>query len=324
MVSSSVLSSSVAQSVSSPGPARALPPHLIPPQGARRAALEPEQLHPALWRAHQFGRSVDHGLPSGFTALDAELPGGGWPRRSLTELLLPHPGLGEMRLLAPCLRRLQQAERPLMLFDPPARLSATALAALGLEPARLLVVHTRAGPRPFAGVRSHVEPGGEPLWALEQALRSGHVGGVLAWLPMRCTADRLRRLQLAAQAHDGPAFMLRESPAAARPSPAPLRLALQVAGPDRLALRLLKRRGPPLLRSLKLDLPAVLPASVAAGLASHDLMRSVGVVLPPFRQGEGLVPTVAATVAAAVTGANEHAVAAGRSPPAVPPLAVPV
>ena len=40
---------------------------------------------------------------SGFAALDAELPGGGWPRRVLSELLLPHPGVGEIRLLAPAL-----------------------------------------------------------------------------------------------------------------------------------------------------------------------------------------------------------------------------
>ena len=47
----------------------------------------------------------------------------------------------------------------------------------------LLVVHTRA----------RVIPGSDSLWAFEQALKSGHVGGVLAWLPARLRADRLRR-----------------------------------------------------------------------------------------------------------------------------------
>ena len=53
-------------------------------------------------------------------------------------------------------------------------------------------------------------PQADVLWALEQALKSGHVGAVLAWLPAPVKADALRRLQLAAQAHDGPAFIFRE------------------------------------------------------------------------------------------------------------------
>jgi protein ImuA len=32
-----------------------------------------------------------------------QLPGGGWPQGVVTELLLPHPGVGELRLLAPAL-----------------------------------------------------------------------------------------------------------------------------------------------------------------------------------------------------------------------------
>src|SRR5688572_24572958 len=93
----------------------------------------PEALHPALWLGHQLGRQVDRALPSGFAALDAQLPGGGWPRRVLTELLQPHTGIGELRLLSPCLASLQQAGRLVMLFDPPGQLSAWALAQLGLD-----------------------------------------------------------------------------------------------------------------------------------------------------------------------------------------------
>ncbi|MGZ8259658.1 MAG: hypothetical protein ACXWUL_03795, partial [Caldimonas sp.] len=54
----------------------------------------PETLHPALWLGHQLGRSGVQTVSSGFAALDAELPGGGWPCRVLSELLLPHPGVG--------------------------------------------------------------------------------------------------------------------------------------------------------------------------------------------------------------------------------------
>ena len=83
----------------------------------------PERLRSALWRGDQMERSVDPAFPSGFALLDAQLPGGGWPRRVLTELLLPHPGVGEIRLLSPCLTATQRQGRLLMFFDPPATLS---------------------------------------------------------------------------------------------------------------------------------------------------------------------------------------------------------
>src|SRR5881394_1449643 len=111
---------------------------------ARPAAVPaPETLHPALWLGHQLGRQTDHAVSSGFAALDAQLPGGGWPRRVLSELLLPHPGVGEVRLLCASLAAVQQAGRLVMMFDPPHLLSAWALTQLGLDVAQLLVVHTR-------------------------------------------------------------------------------------------------------------------------------------------------------------------------------------
>jgi protein ImuA len=258
-----------------PAVSRPAPPA---PGAARRLPRPaPESLHPALWLGYQLGRQADSAVASCFALLDAQLPGGGWPRRALTELLLPHTGVGEIRLLSPCLAATQQAGRLVMLFDPPENLSAWALAGLGLDVEQLLIVNTRTrvtgAPRPPSTAngppRGHgtawerpgarpVIPGADSLWALEQALKSGHVGAVLAWLPPRLRAERLRRLQLAAHAHDGPAFVLREMAAAQRPTAAPLRIALRPGGADRLQLRLLKRRGPPLTAPLQLDLPAVL------------------------------------------------------------------
>ena len=214
----------------------------------RPPVIRPETLHPTLWLGHQLGRHADAAVPSGFVPLDAQLPGAGWPRRALTELLLPHPGVGEIRLLGPSLAAIQKAGRLVMLFDPPAHLSAPALAQIGFDVEALLIIHTR----------SRVIAGSDSLWALEQALKSGHVGAVLAWLPPRLRAERLRRLQLAAHSHDGPAFVLREMSAAQRPTAAPLRLALHPSGADVLALRVLKRRGPPLAAPVRLALPPVL------------------------------------------------------------------
>ena len=227
-----------------------------------RDLRSPQALHPALWFGHQLGRMAEQGVPTGFAALDQQLPGGGWPRRVLSELLLPHPGIGEIRLLSACLVATQRAGRLVMLFDPPAALSAWALADLGFDVEQLLIVNTRA----------RVIPGSDSLWALEQSLKSGHVGAVLAWLPPRLRAERLRRLQLAAHAHDGPAFVLRELAAAERPTATPLRLALKARGADVLEVRILKRRGPPLEAALRLALPPVL-SRVAAQRAQAGVVR---------------------------------------------------
>ena len=224
-----------------------------------------EALHPALWRAHQLGSAHGAVSPSGFPELDLQLPGGGWPHRALTELLLPHPGLGEMRLLAPMLAAWAGRGAGVMLFDPPTAPCAWALAQLGLDARQWLLVNSRNRTRgqalPQGRADSQVRrllPSADLLWALEQALKSGHAGAVLAWLPARLGADALRRLQLAAQAHDAPVFLLREPAAAQQPSVAVLRLVLQPDGQDRLRLRLLKRRGPPMSESLRLWLPPVL------------------------------------------------------------------
>ena len=211
------------------------------------AALGPEALHPALWRAAQWGQARQGTSASGWPELDLLLPGGGWPHRALAELLLAQPGLGELRLLTPLLAAAADAGRPVMLLNPPAQPCAWAWAALGLDTRQLLLV---------PGTRTATDT----LWALEQALGSGQLGPVLAWLPPRLSIDTLRRLQLAAQAHDAPALLLREPQAAQRPSVAPLRLLLQPAGVGWLQVQVLKRRGPPVPQ------PLVLPLQTAPGL----------------------------------------------------------
>ena len=247
-------------------------------------------LHPLVWRAHQLGRTGVDTRATGFDALDAALPGRGWPAQGLSELLLPHSGVGELRLLAPALAAAQAGGRGLMWFEPPAAPCAWALSALGIDMRQLVVVRARQGLVPSGkgrkgakGAKGRFEPAApaaDILWALEHALKSGHLGAVVAWLPARLPADALRRLQLAAQAHGGLAFLLRPTAARHTPSAAPLRLLLSSAGPDRLGVAVLKRRGPPLAAPLTLELPQVLsPTALARALAGRPAV-DVAAVLP--------------------------------------------
>jgi hypothetical protein len=160
-------------------------------------------------------------LASGFPRLDAELPGGGWPRGALTELLPEGEGIGELGLLLPALAALTAAGQTVVLVAPPHAAHAPAWAAAGIRLDRLRLVFPRR-PR-------------DALWAGVEALRCGGVAATLLWLdPLfrgQLPANSLRRLQVAAGEGGGAAFCFRPARLAAEASPAPLRLQLQAAGP---------------------------------------------------------------------------------------------
>lgn len=184
--------------------------------------------------------------------LDEELPGAGWPAACLTEILPAHEGIGELRLLGPALAALSTLSAPstnapesgkqLAWIAPPYLPYSPALAAAGIALARVIVVRTQNAQ--------------ETLWAAEQALRSQSCGAVLLWSDTR-DHTALRRLQLAAESSRSLAFLLRPPTAGMSASPAALRLRLESADGG-LAVRILKRRGPPLHRAL------LIPAMTAA------------------------------------------------------------
>ena len=223
-----------------------VPPESAPADAQARTiaprAAGPAVLHPAVWRASQLGHGASATLTSGFTRLDAELPGNGWPLGMLTELIAREAGIGELRLLVPLLRQLTRERRTVLLLAPPHIPYAPALAGFGVDLEHLLIVQA-----PNAADR---------LWAVEQTLRSASFGALLAWLPQEKTRpEHLRRLQLAAQAAQGPVLLFRSLAAQFESSPAPLRLLLLPKSGQRLSVQILKRRGPVLADPMLLDLP---------------------------------------------------------------------
>ncbi|MEX3969731.1 translesion DNA synthesis-associated protein ImuA [Paraburkholderia caribensis] len=190
------------------------------------AVLLPEAIHPDLWKGNQLARAASRVVPCGDEILAAELPGGGWPRGALTDLLVQQTGCGELRLLRPAFERM--GSKPVVLLQPPHNLQPTAFAWWGLDSSNLLTVKA---PKTA-----------DALWAAEQILRAGTCGALLFW-QQHVRPEAVRRLHLAAQTSESLFFMVRPLATTWDESPAPLRLAIRAAkgGVD---VQFLKRRGP--------------------------------------------------------------------------------
>ncbi|MGH8176830.1 MAG: translesion DNA synthesis-associated protein ImuA, partial [Steroidobacter sp.] len=154
--------------------------------------------------------------PSGTSALDAVLPGGGWQAGGIIELMPTEFGIGELRLVTPALARITTADRHVALISPPFIPYAPALAQQGVQLNRLLVIRAQK-PQDL-------------LWSFEQTLRCKSFGAVLAW-PATIKDRDIRRLQLAAEAGGSIGFLYRPPAAALESSPAAVRLRLN-ATPD--------------------------------------------------------------------------------------------
>ncbi|MFO1398441.1 MAG: translesion DNA synthesis-associated protein ImuA [Burkholderiales bacterium] len=205
---------------------------------ASSAAIASLLAHPAIWRGDDLAPEPA-AVPSGHAALDAVLPGRGWPQGALTEILVEREGIGEIRLTLPALARLQAAGRDVVWIAPPYRPYAPALAQGGLDLARLFIVRCDAKEAP---------------WAFEQALRAPECGAAFAWL---ATHDEraLRRLQVAAREGRTWGALWRRPGQRGSATAAPLRLSL-APHEGRLAVRVLKRRGAVLPEPVLVDVDA--------------------------------------------------------------------
>jgi protein ImuA len=213
------------------------PSPVVPPHAPARPL--PDQLCQVVWRAHGHAHRPPHVVASGHEALDAVLPGQGWPCRTLTEIVLPQSGQAEWQLLAPSLRQVISAHAPVMLLNAPYEPGLQGLQHMGLDARQIVQVVA--------------QPTHEGLWALEQALKADCFGSVMAWLP-GVTPPVIRRLQSLAGRHSGLLFVFREHAAQAQASAAPLRLRVDLGPcPHPLVVDVFKRRGHPAAHTVQIE-----------------------------------------------------------------------
>lgn len=213
----------------------------------------PQGLPPNVWRGRELAQAQERSLSTGHPALDAEIPGGGWPLGNLVEVLQLSAEHHVWQLVGPGVAAAMQGlQAPAVLVQPPYQPFGPALRAQGIVPEQLICVRA--------------DKSSARLWAAEQAMRCADVSAVLAWLP-QARAEDLRRLHLDAQA--GQKLLVVFRPASVRQQSSPARLRLLVQGTDQLEVLVLKRRGPPLLQPLVLRTHAPLLAALLAARGSR-------------------------------------------------------
>src|SRR5690349_11596320 len=106
---------------------------------ARLHLIEPASL-PNVWRVPEFAQAVEAVVPTGHAALDAQLPGGGWPA-GMVEVLQQRAGPHVWQLLLPGLAQaIGKQAGPVVLVGAPFEPFGPSLAAQGLPGERLLCI----------------------------------------------------------------------------------------------------------------------------------------------------------------------------------------
>lgn len=169
-------------------------------------------------------------VSTGFPALDQMIPGGGWPRGSVIELVCDGPEAESMALgvLMPALVSisLEEKERWIACIAPPRFPDSRFLAEQGLNLSRLLLVDAH--------------PTLTPAEFVETSLSAKTCSILMTWVDT-VEAKQLVRLQTAARKTDTIVFLLRPAAALSAYSTAALRLAVAVRQ-GRLQVRVLHFR----------------------------------------------------------------------------------
>ena len=164
---------------------------------------------------------------TGIAVLDDMLPGGGWPKSGLVEIILPDAYCDALSLLMPALIRLSQQGRWIAMVNPTYPARAGLLTEATINHDRILQVNPH--------------PGRSALWTAESMLYSGDCCVVMAW--PNCRTELMgKRLQKSAAHGKALGILFSYAGLETQPSGVEMRLKLEV---DRegSAVYLLNSRG---------------------------------------------------------------------------------
>ena len=151
--------------------------------------------------------------PTGVAGLDTILPGEGWPKSGLVEIIVPDEYTDAAFLVMPALVRLSRQGRWIAMVSPPCQTRARLFTDADINPARVLQVNPH--------------PGRSALWTAESMLQSGTCGAVLAW--PNCNTELMdKRLQKAAAKGKALGILIRYEGLSIPPSGVDVRLKLAV------------------------------------------------------------------------------------------------
>lgn len=208
-------------------------PDLVRPSRSRARRSQtgglPPEIEQAIWRGTDLGSQTGPVVASGFAELDAVLPGGGWPCQAIAEVLSPQPSVLEWRIVGPALRGVVAGGGKVVVVGPPKTPHLPGLHHSGIDAKHLIWVQA--------------DTPAERLWCSEQLVKSGACGALLAWLP-QARPEQVRRLQVCAQACEGPVFLFRPAAAQHEASAAPLRVMVTFGLDWEIQVQVLKRKGP--------------------------------------------------------------------------------
>ncbi|HAJ91686.1 MAG TPA: hypothetical protein DCO71_03540 [Gammaproteobacteria bacterium] len=156
---------------------------------------------------------------TGIDGLDGVLPGGGWPKGGLVEIIVPDEYTDALSLVMPALVQLSWQGRWIAMVAPPCQTRARLFTDADLNPARVLQVNPH--------------PGRSALWTAESMLQSGNCSVVLAW--PNCNTELMdRRLQKAAANGTALGILIRYEGLSVPPSGVDVRLKLDVGAEGRV------------------------------------------------------------------------------------------
>jgi cell division inhibitor SulA len=152
--------------------------------------------------------------PTGNAALDGLLPGGGWPKAGLVEIIVPNEFTDAIALVIPALVRLSRQGRWIAMVSPPCQTRARLFTDAEVNSARVLQVNPH--------------PGRSALWTVESMLQSGACSVVLSW--PNCNTELMdKRLQKAAASGRALGILIRNEGPSIPPSGADVRLKLETS-----------------------------------------------------------------------------------------------